>query len=134
MISLDVASRPPRLHAYVLPYMALAMLAGTTAGMLRALSPILAIHLGASNAQIGIVSGLEMLGMAVMTLPAGVLVNRYGPRLVYVIASFTITSVYCLVPWSHSWIVLAIGVAIGGSCMPYRIVSVNSSFLERLKE
>lgn len=134
MTSLDVASGPPRLHAHVLPYMALAMMAGTTAGMLRALSPILAIHLGASNAQIGIVSGLEMLGMAVMTLPAGVLVSRYGPRLIYVVASFTITIVYCFVPWSHSWIVLAMGLGIGGCCMPYRIVSVNSSFLERLKE
>jgi len=134
MTSLDVAGRPPRLHAHVLPYMALAMMAGTTAGMLRALSPILAIHLGVSNAQIGIVSGVEMLGMAVMTLPAGVLVSRYGPRLIYVLASFTITAVYCFVPWSRSWIVLAIGLAIGGSCMPYRIVALNSSFLERLKE
>ncbi|HVV27997.1 MAG TPA: MFS transporter [Rhizomicrobium sp.] len=133
MTTLDAAS-PLKRHAHVLPYMALAVMAGTTAGMLRALSPVFAIHLGASNAQIGMISSLESLGMAAMTLPAGVLVSRYGPRLVYVIASLIITSVYCIVPWSHSWIVLGIGLGIGGSCMPFRIVSVSGSFLERLKE
>jgi predicted MFS family arabinose efflux permease len=133
MTTLDLAG-PPKLHAHVLPYMALAMLAGTTAGMLRALSPVFAIHLGATTAQIGVVSSLESLGMAMMTLPAGVLVNRYGPRLVYVIASLVITTVYCLVPFSPSWLVLGIGLCLGGACMPFRIVSVSSSFLERLKE
>jgi len=132
MTTLDAAS-PPEPRVDVLPYMALAMMAGTTAGMLRALSPVFAIHLGASNAQIGVVAGLESLGMAAMTLPAGVLVSRYGPRRVYVIASLIITSVYCLVPWSLSWIVLGAGLCIGGSCMPFRIVSVSSSFLERLR-
>jgi len=138
MTSLDAAGplelHAPKLHTHVLPYMALAMMAGTTAGMLRALSPVFAIHLGASNAQIGLISSLESLGMAAMTLPAGVLVSRYGPRIVYVIASLIITTVYCIVPWAHSWIVLGIGLGIGGSCMPFRIVAVSSSFLERLKE
>src|SRR5580698_5205694 len=63
MTTLDAAS-PPEPRADVLPYMALAMMAGTTAGMLRALSPVFAIHLGASNAQIGVIAGLESLGMA----------------------------------------------------------------------
>jgi predicted MFS family arabinose efflux permease len=132
MTTLDAAS-PPEPRADVLPYMALATMAGTTAGMLRALSPVFAIHLGASNAQIGVIAALESLGMAAMTLPAGVLVSRYGPRRIYVIASVIITSVYCLVPWSSSWILLGLGLCIGGSCMPFRIVSVSSSFLEQLK-
>ncbi len=132
MTTLEAAS-PPEPRSHVLPYMALAMMAGTTAGMLRALSPVFAIHLGASNAQIGMVAALESLGMAAMTLPAGVLVSRYGPRRVYVIASLVITTVYCLVPFSSSWFLLGLGLCLGGSCMPFRIVSVSSSFLEQLK-
>jgi len=132
MTSLEAATAPePRSN--VLPYMLLSLMAGTTAGMLRGLSPVFAIHLGATNAQIGMVAGLESLGMAAMTLPAGVLVARFGPRRVYVLASLVITAVYCLVPWSPSWFLLGIGLCLGGSCMPFRIVSVSSSFLEQLK-
>jgi len=127
------AESPAGARLRVLPFMLLSMLAGTTAGMLRGLSPVFAIHLGATNAQIGMVASLESLGMAAMTLPAGVLVARFGPRRVYVLASLVITTVYCLVPWSPSWLVLGIGLCLGGSCMPFRIVSVSSSFLEQLK-
>lgn len=126
------AGAPARHYLEIFPYLVLSASAGTTAGMLRALSPIFAIHLGATTAQMGFMSSLESLGLAVMTLPAGVLVARFGPRLVYVVASLIITLVYCVVPWSHSWIVLACGLGIGGACMPFRIVSVSGSFLERL--
>lgn len=131
MTTLD-AEPLPKAATHILPFMALAMMAGTTAGMLRGLSPVFAINLGATPAQVGFVASLESLGMAMMTLPAGVLVSRYGPRMVYVTASLFITAVYCLVPFSPSWFALAVGLCLGGACMPFRIVSVSSSFLERL--
>ena len=117
----------------IAPYLVLSMLAGTTAGMLRALSPILAIHLGATPAQIGVISSFESLGMASMTLPAGMLVARFGPRNVYVSASVLITLAYCLTAGIASWPALAASLCLGGACMPFRIVSVSSSFLERLR-
>ena len=117
----------------IAPYLVLSMLAGTTAGMLRALSPILAIHLGATPAQIGVISSFESLGMASMTLPAGMLVARFGPRNVYVSASVLITLAYCLTAAIASWPALAASLCLGGACMPFRIVSVSSSFLERLR-
>ena len=117
----------------IAPYLVLSMLAGTTAGMLRALSPIFAIHLGATPAQIGVISSFESLGMASMTLPAGMLVARFGPRNVYVSASVLITLAYCLTAGIASWPALAASLCLGGACMPFRIVSVSSSFLERLR-
>jgi predicted MFS family arabinose efflux permease len=117
----------------IAPYLVLSMLAGTTAGMLRALSPIFAIHLGATPAQIGVISSFESLGMAAMTLPAGMLVARFGPRNVYVSASVLITLAYCLTASIASWPALAASLCLGGACMPFRIVSVSSSFLERLR-
>lgn len=117
----------------IAPYLVLSMLAGTTAGMLRALSPIFAIHLGATPAQIGVISSFESLGMATMTLPAGMLVARFGPRNVYVSASVFITLAYCLTARIASWPALAASLCLGGACMPFRIVSVSSSFLERLR-
>jgi predicted MFS family arabinose efflux permease len=117
----------------IAPYLVLSMLAGTTAGMLRALSPIFAIHLGATPAQIGVISSFESFGMAAMTLPAGMLVARFGPRNVYVCASILITMAYCLTARIASWPALAASLCLGGACMPFRIVSVSSSFLERLR-
>jgi MFS family permease len=38
-----------------------------------------------------------------------------------------------LAPWTHSWIGLAVAVALGGLCIPFRIVSMTGSFMEKLK-
>lgn len=116
----------------IVPFIALSMAAGTTAGMLKALSPVFALRLGASPTEIGMIASAESFGMAIMTLPAGILISRYGARRIYALASLMIAFVFTLVPWVDSWVWLALGSGLGSACMPFRVVGLNSSFLERL--
>jgi predicted MFS family arabinose efflux permease len=76
---------------------------------------------------------MESLFMALMTIPAGLLVSRFGARNIYVCGSLMITLVYIVSPRVPNWSLLAIAAGLGGACMPFRMVALNGSFMERLK-
>jgi MFS family permease len=120
-------------HRTIATFLMLSGFAGLTIGMLKVLCTLYAIRLGATSFQIGVISGAESFTMAFMTLPAGLVVARFGPRRTYLVASFGAMAVYLLAPAAHSWIWLAIAVACGGCCIPFRIVSMTGSFMEQLK-
>lgn len=92
-----------------------------------------ALKLGASTAQIGVISSMESLGMVFMTLPAGFLVARYGARRVYFIASAGPMLLNFLLPWTSIWYAIALTQWLIGLCIPFRIVSMNGAFLAQLK-
>jgi MFS family permease len=114
-------------------YVLLSGSSGVTAGMLKVIAVLFAIRLGANSVQVGIISGMESLFMALMTIPAGLLVSRFGARNVYVSGSLMITLVYIVSPQVPNWYLLAIAAGLGGACMPFRMVALNGSFMERLK-
>jgi MFS family permease len=114
-------------------YVLLSGTSGVTAGMLKVIAVLFAIRLGANAVQVGIISGMESLFMALMTIPAGLLVSRFGARNVYVTGSTLITLVYTISPRVPNWYLLALAAGLGGACMPLRMVALNGSFMERLK-
>lgn len=113
--------------------MLLAVVAGVSVGLGRVLTTLYALELGASNAQIGYIAAFETFGKLIVTLPAGFLIARYGAKRVYALASFFPMLLTCLIPWSTVWWQVAVTRGLISLAIPFRTVSMNSSFLRQLK-
>ncbi|WP_380872008.1 hypothetical protein ACFB49_29610 [Sphingomonas sp. DBB INV C78] len=120
-------------NRFLANFIFLSLVSGLTIGLGKIVTTLYALSLGATPFQVGVVSAMESIGMMVVTVPAGFIIARYGMRSVYFVASLGPLLVNLALPFSPSWIGLAIGRGLIGLCIPFRIVSMNSAFLERLK-
>lgn len=114
-------------------FILLSLASGLTVGLGKVVTTLYALQLGASPFQIGIVSAMESVGMILVTVPAGFIIARYGARTIYFASSLGPLLVNLAFPLAGSWIALAIGRWLIGLCIPFRMVSMNSAFLERLR-
>jgi predicted MFS family arabinose efflux permease len=114
-------------------FMVLAVVAGISVGLGRVLTTLYALHLGASNAQIGYIAAFETFGKFIVTLPAGFIIARYGAQRVYFLASLFPMLITCVIPWTAVWWGVAIARGLISLAIPFRIVSMNGSFLQQLK-
>jgi MFS family permease len=119
---------------FVSYFMLLALASGTTISMAQLATTLYALKLGASTAQIGVISSMESLGMVFMTLPAGFLGARYGARRVYFIASAGPMLLNFVLPWTSIWYAIALTQWLIGLCIPFRIVSMNGALLAQLRQ
>lgn len=114
--------------------MLLALASGTTISMAQLATTLYALALGVDDARLGIIAAMEPLGIALMTLPAGLLVVRYGARRVYFAASLGPMLLNLVVPFTGAWPLIALTQGLIGLCIPFRIVSINGVFLARLAQ
>jgi len=68
-----------------------------------------------------------------MSLPVGMLVDRFGPAPPFVAGTLLVGSTYLLVPLGHSPLALAICTSLVSFFMPARFVSLNTVFLQQLE-
>jgi MFS family permease len=134
MSAVGVEARPNAMAGFLARFVSLTLLAGTTIGMGNVITTLFALHLGATPFQIGLISGAATLGMLIVTLPAGFLIARFGARRVYLLASLNCLIVYMIVPWLTLWSALAVARSLVGLSVPFRTVSMNSTFLQRMRE
>lgn len=115
-------------------FLLLALISGATVGMAKIVITLYALSLGANALQIGIISSMEALGMLILTLPAGFAIARFGTRLVYALSSMGPMLINLLMPLYAVWWWLALGQLLIGLFIPFRIVAMNSAFLQRLTQ
>ncbi|MET0269878.1 MAG: MFS transporter [Sphingomonas sp.] len=113
-------------------FILLSLVSGLTIGLGKIVTTLYALSLGASSFQVGIISAMESIGMVLVTVPAGFIIARYGMRSVYFTSSLGPMLVNIGMAFSGSVPALAGGRFAIGLCIPFRIVSMNSAFLERL--
>lgn len=120
--------------AFLLPFLSLATLSGATLGMAKLITTLYALDMGASAAQIGLIGAAEALGMVLLTLPAGLLIDRFGSRRLYLLASLLPVLLHlAILAWAH-WLWLAALRLLVGTCVPFRSVAMSGLFLQRLPE
>lgn len=137
-----VASVPPALPAdsarqarhFLLSFMALSVVSGLAIGMGRVVTTFYALSLGANNAQIGLIFSAEALTKMLVTVPAGFLIFRFGAKRVYSTATVGSMLLTLAMGLAKGWLVLGVLRALVGLCVPFRVVAMNSAFLQRLKD
>lgn len=123
----------PADNGFLARFITLSVLAGTTIGMGNVITTLFALHLNATPFRVGLISGAATLGMMLVTLPAGFLIAKYGAKRVYLLASLNCMAIYLIVPWLGAWVALAVARGLVGASVPFRTISMNSTFLQRLK-
>lgn len=113
-------------------FLSLAILSGATLGMSKLVTTLYAMELGASSSQIGLIHAAEALGMVLLTLPAGVLIDRLGSGRLYWLASLLPAALHvAILCWSNWLWLLALRLLVG-VCVPFRSVAMSTLFLQRL--
>jgi MFS family permease len=118
--------------AFIQRFMLLAVVSGGSIALGRIATQLFAIHLGATPLQIGAIMAIEQATMMAMAVPAGFLISRLGVRTAYFTASLGPMLVYAVMPFAATWQLLALARGLIGVCIPFRIVSMNTSFLREL--
>src|SRR4051812_49284241 len=119
-------------NRFLLTFAILSSLMGTTVGMAQVSASLYAVQLGSSKTMLGLIAGAQSVGVLVMSLPIGVLVDRFGPARPFVLGTLLAGVTYALLPmWATpSWL-LACTAAIS-FFMPFRFVALNTVFLQQL--
>lgn len=119
-------------HRFLLGVAILNLIAGTSVGLAKVTTPLFGLALGANEAQIGMISGSQSLGVLLMGIPLGVLVERHGPGKLFMIGTLCAGTLYALIPSLPAPSALLLCTLCIGFFMPFRFVSLNTVFMEQL--
>ncbi|WP_437904681.1 MFS transporter [Sorangium sp. So ce327] len=124
---------PPLPQRYLLGFMVLGLLAGSSNGVAKVVLPLYAASLHASPWQIGLVGGLQFTGMLLLSMPVGGLIDRHGSRPLFRFGGLAGAALY-LLGFTHMdrpWQLIA-GVVLFGLLNPFRMVATQTEFLHLL--
>ncbi|MDD3327869.1 MAG: MFS transporter [Zoogloea sp.] len=113
-------------------FVLLAVLSGITLGIAKVTTTLYALSLQASPLQLALLGAAQSVGILAVSLPVGLMVDRYGAQRLFVIGSLLVTALYALVPASGQlWFLLACTTAVSFA-MPLRFISLSAVFMEEL--
>jgi len=125
---------PREVRVFLAGFVGLTLLSGLTIGMNKVLATLLGIHLQVSNLQLATISSAETFAMALGTLPAGYILSRGNPKMLYAGVSLTLAAIFCVLPWLPQWQWVALVMFLVGLCISLRVVAMSTVFLVRLPE
>ena len=119
-------------HRFLIVFALLASFMGVSVGMAQITTSLYAVHLGASSTELGLIAGAQSIGVLLMSLPIGMLVDRFGPRPPFLVGTLVVGLLYTAVPLVASPLWLLLSTALVSFAMPMRFVSLNTLFLAQL--
>ena len=119
-------------NRFLIAFATLSSIMGSSVGVAKVTTSLYAVQLGADASLLGMIASSQSIGVLVMSLPLGFMVDRHGPAKLFVIGTAVAGTLYLLLPLvPAAWFLLACTTAIG-FFMPFRFVSLNTVFLEQL--
>jgi len=115
-------------------YLALNVVSGAVAGGLQLAVPLFALRLAASTAEIGLIRGISGIGMLLLVVPAGFLVDHFGARRLFLLGSIASTVIVFSLPFSSIPFHLVVLQGVAGLFGSIKGTSLNASFFERIKD
>jgi len=119
-------------NRFLIVFALLASFMGVSVGMAQITTSLYAVQLGASATELGLIAGAQSIGVLLMSLPIGVLVDRFGPRPPFLAGTLVVGLLYGAVPLVASPLWLLLCTALVSFAMPARFVSLNTLFLAQL--
>jgi MFS family permease len=119
-------------NRFLLAFVTLSAVMGISVGIAKVTTSLYAVHLGASEAMLGVVAGSQSIGILVMSIPLGFLVDRHGPARLFSIGTLVAGALYFALPLVATTGFLVACTSLIGCFMPFRFVSLNTVFLEQL--
>lgn len=114
-------------------FLILNIVSGTVGGAMQLVVPLYAMSLQASTAQIGVIRGISGIGMLLLVIPAGFLVDHYGSKRLFLTGSFsgflsTLALTVAKVP-----LAMIVLMGLSGLFSSLKMTALNASFFRNLK-
>lgn len=119
-------------NQFLLNFIMLSALSGLSVGIGKFITSVLALDIGASAFELGLIASAQSLGIILMSLPVGNWVDRFGPQRLFIIGSLSIGVFYSITGWLHEPWLLAVITFLVSLCLPFRFVSMNAVFFQKL--
>jgi predicted MFS family arabinose efflux permease len=114
--------------------MVFSVLGGVGMGVAQMAITLYAVKLGATASQIGLIGGVQGIGLLLTVLPIGLLVDHVGPRRVFVFGAVASALLYLLFPLARSSDSLIWFVAVVGFFTAFRFIPMTTAFLEFVRK
>ena len=120
-------------HGLITSYLILNVVTGTVAGALQLAVPLYALTLNAATAEIGLIRGISGIGMLVLVIPAGFLVDHYGSKRLFLIGGIIGTAATFALSYTHTSGAIALVMGLAGLFASLKMTALNSSFFSNLQ-
>lgn len=114
-------------------FAALSSVMGLSVGVAKVSTTLYALELGADEALLGLISGSQSVGVLLMSIPIGLLVDHLGPSRLFVLGSLVAGSLYMALPAVPSPVFLLAFTTAISFFMPMRFVSLSTVFMQQLE-
>jgi MFS family permease len=121
-------------NRFLIAFAALSSFMGISVGLARVTTSLYALALHSSDALLGLIAGSQSVGILVMSLPVGVLVDHFGPARLFLAGSLLAGVAYLLIPLLPTPEFLLVCSLLISFFMPLRFVSLNTVFMEQLSK
>ncbi len=121
-------------NRFLLSFMLVASTAGLGVGTAQVTISLYALHLHASELQLGFIAAAQSIGILLMGLPTGLMINRFGPLVLFAMGSLLAGLWYGLIPVVGQVWFLITCMALVSFCMPLRFISLNTVFMSNLNQ
>lgn len=133
MPEIALSSHAADKNKLILGYILLTAIAGLGVGIARIVTTLYAVDLHATTWQMGLIAGAQSVGILLMSLPVGILIERYGPMILFALGSFFGALLYAVTPLVRSTEYLLLCTTAMSFLMPLRFISLNSVFMQQLE-
>src|SRR5262245_35669227 len=87
-------------NRFLLAFATLSTVMGASVGVAKVTTSLYAVQLGAQEALLGLIASSQSVGVLIMSLPLGFLVERHGPARVFVLGTLIAGALYVVLPSS----------------------------------
>lgn len=122
-----------RRHHFLICFVLLTNLMGISVGMAKVSTSLLSLDLGADATLQGLIASAQSVGIIFVSIPIGFMIDRLGPRRLFVTGSVVVGLIYLLLPLVPSPGLLLLGTALVSLFMPMRFVTLNALFMAQLE-
>ncbi|WP_437624879.1 MFS transporter [Sorangium sp. So ce1151] len=114
-------------------FAALSSVMGISVGVAKVTTTLYALDLQADEALLGLIAGSQSIGVLLMSIPIGLLVDHLGPSRLFVLGSLVAGTLYMALPAVPSPVFLLACTTAISFFMPMRFVSLSTVFMQQLE-
>ena len=109
-------------------FLVLNIVSGTVGGAMQLVVPLYALSLHATTVQIGIIRGISGIGMLLLVIPAGFLVDHYGSKKLFITGSIAGTFATFALTLAKVPLAMTALLGLSGLFSSLKMTALNASF------
>jgi MFS family permease len=113
-------------------FLILNITSGTVGGAMQLVVPLYAMSLHATTAQIGVIRGISGLGMLLLVIPAGFLVDHFGSKRLFLTGSLSGTASTLALVLAKVPVAMIALMGLSGLFSSLKMTALNASFFKNL--